>query len=138
MFSSRKAPASVDNTALVVNAADAKSNESDDAKFDGDVTNEADNYTRRGCCKSGSGACMKGKCKKHCCCMAFVFLLFSPVIVPLMLVRRAIYGPMKCNRKCKKDSGVEENVACKEEGKEEASKDAVGKGDDEESKMDCA
>ena len=55
-----------------------------------------------------------------------------------MLVRRAIYGPMKCNRKCKKDLGVEENVASKEEAEEEASKDAVGKGDEEESKMDRA
>merc|ERR1712146_446995 len=56
--------------------------------------------------KCGGGKCGGGKCGACCVGMALVgvpvAIVLSPIIVPTLLVRRAIYGPMKCGGKCKR------------------------------------
>jgi len=50
-----------------------------------------------------------------------VALVLSPIVVPTLLIRRAIYGPMKCGGKCKSTTG---NVASEEKVADDESKDA--------------
>merc|ERR1712063_211421 len=66
------------------------------------VEGKANDVERDGCQK---GRCCEGKCcKGKCCCMALVavpvFLALSPIVIPMLLVRRAVCGPMKCRGKC--------------------------------------
>merc|ERR1711998_688297 len=46
------------------------------------------------------GCCKKVKCA---CCLA-IGLPIVIVLSPILLVRRAIFGPMKCSRKCKRSA----------------------------------
>jgi len=91
MFSNRLPPTTVDKTALV-DAADAKT-------IDKEINTSENNGSGCGR-KCGGGKCCNGKC---CVGMALVgvpvAIVLSPIWVPTLLVRRAIYGPMKCGKR---------------------------------------
>lgn len=55
-----------------------------------------------------------------------VFVVLSPIILPVLLIRRALYGPIKCGRTCKRKCTIVDAEAADKEtdanGKDEAPK----------------
>merc|ERR1719408_182904 len=84
---------------------------------DNDATQSGDGRRRGGRCCKGGGKCCAGKCVGMAIVGLPVAVVLSPIIVPTLLVRRAIYGPMKCGKRCKKatEDAAEDKAKADEE-----------------------
>jgi hypothetical protein len=110
MFSTRTPPPSVDRTALVTH--DEEAVKPDAKECDTVSKEECDAMAKEVDTARAPSGCKRSGCKHGKCCpvamaigapIAIVTTVaLSPIIIPTLLVRRALYGPMKCkcNRKC--------------------------------------
>ena len=125
MFSSRSQP-NVDKTALVsdapvVNAVVVEKSSAENADANPNEQRAQENR----------GGCKRGKC---CAGMALIgvplFILLSPIIIPTLLIRRALYGPMKCGGKCNRDKNcTADDTEEKDANKNGADEDNAPKAD---------